>query len=109
VAVAIAPADFRSRSSVRVARIGVLHEDDDDAPEVTARTLATALGASVEEHGDERVDMLVIGSREGTPTGRVELSATAGYALETATSPVLVVPRGTPVQFVAPARAGADA
>jgi nucleotide-binding universal stress UspA family protein len=104
-AVAIAPADFRSRSSVSVARIGVLHDgDSDDAPEVTARTLASALDASVEDYDDERIDLLVVGSRNGTPTGRVELSATAGYAIDTATSPVLVVPSGKPVLFAAPAR-----
>jgi nucleotide-binding universal stress UspA family protein len=103
-AVAVAPADFRSRSSVSIVRIGVLDEDDDDAARVTARTLATALGATVEDHGDDHVDMLVVGSREGAPTGRVELSATAGYAIETATSPVLVVPRGAPVHFATPSR-----
>jgi nucleotide-binding universal stress UspA family protein len=108
VAVAIAPADLRSRSSVSVARIGVL-ADGDDAPELTARTLASALGASVTNHEEEPVDMLVVGSREGTPTGRVELSATAGYAVETATYPVLVVPSGSPVSFPTPAPAGAAA
>ncbi len=105
VAVAIAPADFRSRSSVSIAHIGVLEEDDDDdAAKVTARTLASALGASVEDDDDERVDLLVVGSRKGAPTGRVELSATAGYAIDTATSPVLVVPSGKPVLFAAPDR-----
>ena len=105
VAVAIAPADFRSRSSVSIAHIGVLEEDDDDdAAKATARTLASALGASVEDDDDERVDLLVVGSRKGAPTGRVELSATAGYAIDTATSPVLVVPSGKPVLFAAPDR-----
>ena len=104
VAVAIAPADLRSRSSVSVARVGVLAEGD-DAPEVTARSLAAALGASVTERDDEPVDLLVVGSREGTPTGRAELSATASYAVDTSTAPVLVVPRGTPVIFPAPALA----
>jgi len=105
VAVAIAPADLRSRSAVSVARIGVLGEGD-DAPDITARSLAAALGASVTERDDEPVDLLVLGSREGTPTGRVELSATASYAVDTSTSPVLVVPRGAPVSFSAPVVAG---
>jgi nucleotide-binding universal stress UspA family protein len=102
VAVAIAPAGLRSRSSVSVTRIGHLDGEGDDAPEATARSLAAALNASVQS-GNEPVDLLVIGSREGTPTGRVELSATAGYALETATAPVLAVPRGVAVEFAAPA------
>src|SRR4051812_18448895 len=37
-AVAIAPADFRSRSSVRIAHVGLLDEDGDEAAAVTART-----------------------------------------------------------------------
>jgi nucleotide-binding universal stress UspA family protein len=108
VAVAIAPADFRSRSSVRVARIGFL-ADGDDAAEATARALGAALGASVAELDDDPVDLLVIGSREGTPSGRVELSATASYAIDTATYPVLAVPSGKPVQFKTPTPAGATA
>jgi nucleotide-binding universal stress UspA family protein len=104
VAVAIAPADFRSRSSVRVARIGVLADGDDAATE-TARALGAALDASVIEFDDEPVDLLVIGSREGTPTGRVELSASATYEVDKATYPVLVVPSGKAVPFVTPAAA----
>lgn len=107
VAVAIAPADFRSRSSVRIAHVGLLDEDGDEAAAATARSLATALGATVEDPDDASVDLLVIGSRAGTPNGRVELSATASYAIDTATSPVLVVPRGKAVLFAEPAHATA--
>jgi nucleotide-binding universal stress UspA family protein len=107
VAVAIAPADFRSRSAVRISHVGLLDEDDDDAAVETARSLASALGATVTDPDDGTVDLLVVGSRAGTPNGRVELSATAGYAIDTAASPVLVVPRGRPVQFSEPVRASA--
>jgi hypothetical protein len=37
----------------------------------------------------------------------MELSAVAEYAIETATSPVLAVPRATPIQFTEPALSGA--
>jgi nucleotide-binding universal stress UspA family protein len=100
VAVAIAPADFRSGTAMRIARIGVL-ADGDDAAHATARALGSALDASVAEFDDEPVDLLVVGSREGTPTGRVELGATVGYEVDKATYPVLVVPRGKPVPFEA--------
>jgi nucleotide-binding universal stress UspA family protein len=103
-AVAVAPADLRSHPSVKVARIGVLAEGDDAAQE-TASTLASALGATATDAEDESVDLLVVGSREGTPEGRVELSASAEYEIATATSPVLVVPRGKAVRFAAPAPA----
>jgi nucleotide-binding universal stress UspA family protein len=101
-AVAVAPADLRSRASVRVARIGIIG-DGDDAAEDTAQTLAGTLGAKIVDPDDEAVDLLVVGSRDGTPQGRLELSAAAEYAVETATSPVLAVPRGAPVLFAEPA------
>jgi nucleotide-binding universal stress UspA family protein len=104
-AVAIAPADLRSRSSFEIKRIGVLAEGD-QAAEETARNLADALGASVVEPGNGPVDLLVVGSRSEGEAGRVTLSATAEYAIETASSPVLVVPRGVTVRFGTPALAG---
>jgi nucleotide-binding universal stress UspA family protein len=108
VAVAIAPADFRSRTAARIARIGVL-ADGDGAAEATARSLGAALGASIAEFDEAPVDLLVVGSREGTPEGRVELSASAGYAVDTATYPVLVVPSGRPVRFPSRETAGTTA
>jgi nucleotide-binding universal stress UspA family protein len=99
-AVAIAPADMRSHPAVRVATIGVVGDGDGDgAAEETAESLARALGARVGDPDRERVDLLVVGSREGTPAGRLELSAVAEYVIETATAPVLAVPRGAPVDF----------
>jgi nucleotide-binding universal stress UspA family protein len=105
-AVAIAPADLRSHPAVRVATIGAI-SDGDTAAEDTARTLADALGARIGDVDSDRVDLLVVGSRDGAPEGRMELSAVAEYAIETATSPVLAVPRATPIQFTEPALSGA--
>jgi nucleotide-binding universal stress UspA family protein len=99
VAVAIAPAGLRDRAKTSIGRIRVLGEAGDDAPAITAQSLAKALGASITEHNGGPVDLLVIGSREGAPPGRVELSAAAEYVIETALSPVLVVPRSAPVRF----------
>jgi nucleotide-binding universal stress UspA family protein len=107
VAVAIAPADLRSRAKPSIGRIRVLGEAGDDAPMATAQTLVKALGASITEHNGGPVDLLVIGSREGAPTGRLELSAAAEYVIETALSPVLAVPRGAPVRFDAQAPSSA--
>jgi nucleotide-binding universal stress UspA family protein len=105
-AVAIAPADLRSHASVRVAKIGAI-SDGDGAAEDTAQALADALGAKTGDPDHERVDLLVVGSREGAPEGRLELSAVAEYAIETAASPVLAVPRATPVLFTEPALSNA--
>jgi nucleotide-binding universal stress UspA family protein len=92
-AVAIAPAELRSRAGFAVGRVGVLAEAGDTAPGETASRIAAALGASVIEPGNGPVDLLVVGSRSSSPAGVLQLSATAEYAIETASSPVLALPR----------------
>jgi nucleotide-binding universal stress UspA family protein len=99
-AIAVSPADLHSRSSVSVNTVGLIDEGDEAAGE-TARSLAAALGASVVEHDGGHVDLLVVGSRPESPVGKVTLSAASDYAVETATQPVLVVPRGTVLSFAA--------
>jgi nucleotide-binding universal stress UspA family protein len=97
-AIAIAPAGLRDRDW-QIKRIGVLAEAGDTAAQDTARSLAAALGATVAEPGTGPVDLMIVGSRAEAAPGRVLLSATAEYAIETASSPVLVVRRGAPVTF----------
>jgi hypothetical protein len=43
-----------------------------------------------------------VGSSPASPKGHVNLSARAGYAIETANTPVLAVPRGTEIKFSKP-------
>jgi nucleotide-binding universal stress UspA family protein len=109
-AVAVAPAGLRSRPDFAIKRIGVLAEAGDNGPGETARGMAAALGATVTEPGDAPVDLLTVGSRDGAAEGSLQLSATADYAIETASSPVLAVPRGAVLSFGTPAvAAGAPA
>ena len=68
--------------------------DGDGGARQTAESLARALGASVEPVANEQADLLVIDSRADAPQGRVSLSSSASHLIETATCPVLVVPRG---------------
>jgi nucleotide-binding universal stress UspA family protein len=103
VAVALAPAGLSSRPAARVGHIGVLAEDGDDAAWRTARSLAAALDAGVGE-ADDATDLLVVGSSAGAHDGRVLLSASAEYEIETSGVPVLVLPRGVSVEFPEPAR-----
>ena len=105
VAVAIAPADMRSHLPHRVELIGLV-EDGDPAAGQTARALATSLDARVTSDDDTEPDLVVVGSTSGGQPGRVTLSASVGYELETATVPVLAVPRGRPVPFAAAALTG---
>jgi nucleotide-binding universal stress UspA family protein len=99
-AIAIAPADLRSHPSVRVGTIGLIDEGDETARQ-TAESLAAALGATVRDFDRGRVDLLVVGSRPESAPGRVTLSASSDYAVEAATYPVIVVPRGTAISFAA--------
>jgi nucleotide-binding universal stress UspA family protein len=101
VAVALAPAGLRERAPLRIARMGVLAEDGDDAAEQTARSLALAVGATVVPEG-ERADLLVVASRADGEVGRLTLSAIAEYEIETSLCPVLVVPRGAALRFTDP-------
>jgi nucleotide-binding universal stress UspA family protein len=98
VAVALAPADLRSRSAVSVKSVGIVDEGD-EAARATAESLAGALGAELREGARGPLDLLVIGSRPETPPGRVMLSAANEYEIETASCSVLVTPRGKPVRF----------
>jgi nucleotide-binding universal stress UspA family protein len=101
VAVAIAPAGFRNRDHT-INSVGVLAEDDGDESALrTAKNLADALGATLADR-PEGTDLLVVGSSPASPKGHVNLSARAGYAIETANTPVLAVPRGTQLKFSKP-------
>lgn len=99
-AIAAAPAGLHSNPSVAINTVGILDSGDPSARE-TAQSLATALGAGVSEHGSGPVDLLVVGSRPEAHQGTVTISAASDYAIETATSPVLVVPRGVALSFAA--------
>ncbi|HEX3174110.1 MAG TPA: hypothetical protein VHQ43_07815 [Solirubrobacterales bacterium] len=103
-AIAVAPAGLRSRPSIAVNAIGVIDEGD-EAARATAESLARTLGATVRDGAQGPLDFLVVGSRPEAHAGKVTISASTDYAVEAATSPVLVVPRGTPIRFDAPAAA----
>jgi nucleotide-binding universal stress UspA family protein len=97
-AIAVAPAGLNADPAINVDTVGVIDEGDPAARE-TAGSLAAALGAAVAEHGAGPIDLLVVGSRPESPPGKVTLSAASDYAVEAATYPVLVIPRGTALNF----------
>lgn len=97
-AIAVAPAGMHTAPSVSINTVGIIDEGDPAARQ-TAESLAAALGARVGEYGSGPVDLLVVGSRPEAPQGKVVLSAKSDYAVEAATEPVLVLPRGTALNF----------
>jgi nucleotide-binding universal stress UspA family protein len=98
VAIAIAPADYRSEHEPRIGTIGLLAAPGDDAALDTARELADHLGARV-ARDEHQVDLLVVGSRSEAPEGKVMVSASSQRAIEDAAAPVLAVGRGVPLHF----------
>jgi nucleotide-binding universal stress UspA family protein len=98
-AVAIAPAGLRESGEIAFQTIRVLGAAGDEATEITARSLAAAFGGHLSTDPHERADLLIAASRPEAPAGRVMVSAATEYAIETATCPVLVVARGTRVDF----------
>jgi nucleotide-binding universal stress UspA family protein len=97
-AIAIAPANYRSEHATTFGRLGLLAAPGDDAALQSARDLAASLGARV-TRDEPHVDLLVVGSRSEAPEGRVMVTAHAQNAIENATSPVLIVPRGVTIRF----------
>ena len=73
--------------------------DADGGARQTAAAIAGGLGATVEPVANDQTDLLVIDSRADAPQGRVSLSSSASRLIETATCPVLVVPRGVALAF----------
>jgi nucleotide-binding universal stress UspA family protein len=100
-ALAIAPANYRSRRTPEIHTVGVLPAPSNDDAIETARGLAERFGATLSQDG-RRVDLLVVGSRPEAPAGRVMISSAAQNSIEEASSPVLVLARGLPLHFELP-------
>ena len=101
-AIAIAPSAYRSDRVPRINTIGFLPTSDDDAALITGRELAERFDADLSPRADG-VDLLLVGSRNEAPFGRVMVSARARNEIESATAPVLVLARGVPLRFAVPA------
>jgi nucleotide-binding universal stress UspA family protein len=98
-AIAIAPVDFaESASAAGIHRI-VAVGDGDGGSQATAESLAAALHAAVAPVANDQADLLVFDSRPDAEPGQISLSSSAAHLIEIATCPVLVVPRGSALQF----------
>ena len=99
IAVALATAGMHTDKTYQVESVGAVAEDGDPCVLETADVLASRLGATVAEHATKEIDLLVVGSKPGTVTGRVTISAAADYLIELALCPVVVLPRGVALAF----------
>jgi nucleotide-binding universal stress UspA family protein len=100
IAVGLAPAGFHEEvDGFRLVAVAPVAEDGDPCVLETAEALASRLGGVVAEKATSNVDLMVVGSKPGTVTGRVRISAAAEYLIELAPCPVLVLPRGVGVEL----------
>jgi nucleotide-binding universal stress UspA family protein len=96
---AFAPAAFAEQTGYKVKTIAAIGEAGDPCALETAEALASKFGATIAERASSDVDLVVVGSKPGTVTGRVTISAAAEYLIELSSCPVIVVPRGVTVRF----------
>jgi nucleotide-binding universal stress UspA family protein len=99
IAVALAPAGFHADKAFQVETVGAIGEDGDPCVLETAELLASRLGGVVAPRATKQVDLMIVGSKPGTVTGRVTISAAAEYVIELARCPVVVLPRGVALAF----------
>lgn len=100
VAIAVAAAGLRARSDGEIRSIAVPFAGpiNDDA-RATAANLAAKLDAEVVDAGHDAVDLIVVGSHEGAPKGRVVVAGEVRNELNSARSSVLVLPAETRIEF----------
>ena len=99
IAVALAPAGFHELGDYAIALVGAIGEDGDPCVRETADGITASFGGTVAPRATANVDMIVVGSKPGTVTGRITISAAAEYLIELAGCPVLVLPRGVALTF----------
>ena len=99
IAVALAPSGFHALTDYAVRTVGAVAEDGDPCVLETAETIAANHHGTVAQRATGDADLMVVGSKPGTVTGRVTISAAADYLIELARCPVIVLPRGVAVAF----------
>ncbi len=97
--IGVAAAGLRADPAATISSIVVLPSGGDDAAQQTADALAAKLGAQIISAEPPIADLIIVGSQQGTPPGRLALSGAARTMLDTSRGSVLVVPSGKPVQF----------
>jgi hypothetical protein len=100
VAVAVAAAGLRAKADAAIRSIAVPFAGpvNDDA-RATAAALAAKLGATVVAASPGPVDLIVVGSQEHAPRGRVAVAGEVRSELNSARSSVLVLPAQVRVEL----------
>jgi nucleotide-binding universal stress UspA family protein len=100
VAVAVAPAGLRAKLDAKIGTIAVpLAGPHNDAARQTAAALAEKLGANLVEVGSGPIDLIIVGSAPGTPTGKLAIGGDVRTELNNTRSSVIVVPAESPLSL----------
>jgi nucleotide-binding universal stress UspA family protein len=99
VAVGVAAAGLQAEPDGKIGSIAVPSVEEDKTAMQTAEALAAKLGVPVLADNSAAADLIIVGSQQGAPAGRIALSGSARSALDASRGSVLVVPSGKPVQF----------
>jgi nucleotide-binding universal stress UspA family protein len=99
VAIGIAPAEMRYMADAPIATIAAVDGDGDPSATATADAIAKQLGSAIATKYTGDVGLVVLGSKLGTPTSAVRLSAAAQYLVDLVRCPVLVLARDTAIAF----------
>jgi nucleotide-binding universal stress UspA family protein len=99
VAVGVAAAGLQDEPDARIEAIAVPSVEEGDTAMQTAEALGTRLGVPVLADNSAAADLIIVGSQQGAPAGRIALSGSARSTLDASRGSVLVVPSGKPVQF----------
>jgi nucleotide-binding universal stress UspA family protein len=99
IAIAIAPAELRYHADAPVATVAAVNGDGDPSASTTAEAIAKQFGSGIATKYTADVGLVVLGSKLGTPTGTVRLSAAAQYLIDLVRCPVLVLARDVPIAF----------
>jgi nucleotide-binding universal stress UspA family protein len=106
-AIGLAPVSFRERDESGLEAIAVAHDDPSRTAQRSAEALALLSGAEVAS-GERDGDLLVVGSAAGAQRGQVLVNAATNLLIQTAATPVVVVPYGEALRLEG-AAAGAAA
>ncbi len=99
VAIAIASSEMRFLADAPIATVAAVNGDEDPAASATGQAIATKFGSAIATKYTGDVGLVVLGSKLGTPTGTVRLSAAAQYLIDLVRCPVLVLARDVPIAF----------
>jgi nucleotide-binding universal stress UspA family protein len=105
-AIGLAPVTFRERGQSGLEAIAVAHDDPTRAARRSAEALALAASAEVAA-GEGDGDLLVVGSAAGAQRGQVLVNAATTRMIQTAGTPVVVVPYGEALHLEGAAASGA--